>query len=220
MSSPSETDPPVVSDTARQEAVPLWTSAAATAEPPAPSKTDDGWASHRDARFGFALQYPFEVFLPDPEPSNEGKSFVSRDGRARLLISAAVNAQGLTLTQHRRSLMQGAYKSATFDYTPQRGTWFVLSGTLGTDMFYHRVTFTCGGQALHGWKLVYPLSERAVYDRIVEEVHRRYRHEGALRVARSDAVEPRLARAPCDGPSGSPKAAYRGTPRGDAEPSP
>jgi hypothetical protein len=177
-SPPSEPDQSVVGDTVRREAVPLQTSASATAKPPAPGKVDDAWASYRDARFGFALQYPFEVFLPDPEPSKKGKSFVSRDGRARFLIYAAFNAQGLTLAQHRRSLMQGAYRSATFDYTPQRGTWFVLSGTLGKDMFYHRVTLNCDGQALHGWKLVYPLSERAIYDRIVEEVHRRYRHEG------------------------------------------
>jgi DnaJ-like protein len=174
---PSEADPPVLSDTVRQGPAAPRTRIVATAEPPAPRKIDDDWASYRDARFGFALQYPFEVFLPAPEPAKEGKSFVSRDGRARLLISAAFNAQGLTLAEHRRSLMQGVYKGATFDYTPQRGSWFVLSGTLGTDMFYHRVTFTCGGQALHGWKLVYPLSERAIYDRIVEEVHRRYRHE-------------------------------------------
>jgi DnaJ domain len=177
VSPPSEADPPVFRDAAPQEAVPLQTSAVASAQLP-PSKTDDGWASYRDARFGFALEYPFEVFPPDPEPSNEGKSFVSRDGRARLMISAAVNAKGLTLAQHRRSLMEGAYKSATFDYAPRRGTWFVLSGTLGTDMFYHRVTFACDGQTFHGWRLMYPLSERAIYDRIVEEVHRRYRHEG------------------------------------------
>jgi hypothetical protein len=52
----------------------------------------------------------------------------------------------------------------------------VLSGTLGTEMFYQRVTFSCDGRMLHGWKLVYPVLERAFYDRIVEEVHRRYRH--------------------------------------------
>jgi curved DNA-binding protein CbpA len=177
-SPPSEADPPVVGDRVRKEALPLRTSAVATVQPPTSSKIDGDWASYRDARFGFSLQYPFEVFLPDPEPSSEGKNFVSRDGHARLLISAAINAQGLTPAEHRRSLIQGAYKSATFDYTPQRGTWFVLSGTLGSDMFYHRVTFACDGQAFHGWKLVYPLSERAIYDRIVEEVHRRYRHEG------------------------------------------
>jgi curved DNA-binding protein CbpA len=177
MSLPSEVSPPAVADKEREAAVPPLTKAVATRGPPASTKIDNSWASYRDVRFGFALQYPFEVFLPDPEPSKEGKSLVSRDGRARLLISAAVNAQSLPLAEHRRSLMQGAYRSATFDYTPQRGTWFVLSGMLGTNMFYHRVTFTCGGQALHEWKLVYPLSERAIYDRIVAEMHRRYRHE-------------------------------------------
>jgi hypothetical protein len=73
-----------------------------------------------------------------------------------------------------------SHRHVLLGYTPQRGTWFVLSGVLGTDMFYERVTFSCGGQALHGWKLVYPLSERAIYDRIVEEVHRRYRHAGGI----------------------------------------
>ena len=68
------------------------------------------------------------------------------------------------------------YVSPAFDYKPRRTTWYVLSGTLGAEMFYQRVTFSCDGRAFHTWKLVYPLSERAFYDRIVEEVHRRYRH--------------------------------------------
>jgi hypothetical protein len=63
-----------------------------------------------------------------------------------------------------------------FDYAPQRSNWFVLSGTLGEEMFYERVTFACDGHALHRWKLVYPLSQRTVYGRIIEEVHRRYSH--------------------------------------------
>ena len=141
-----------------------------------PSPADGAWKSYRDAGFGFALEYPADVFLPDPGAPREVHSFVSRDARGRLLISAALSTNGATPAQYRRSLMQGPYKGAQFDYTPLRGTWFVLSGTLGTEMFYQRVTFACGG--FHTWKLVYPVSERTTYDRIVEEVHRRYRHDG------------------------------------------
>jgi DnaJ-like protein len=140
--------------------------------PPRQART---WASYRSADFGFALQYPADVFVLDLSPSGEARSLVSRDGRARLVISA-MSADDTTLPAHRRSLLEGAYKGAAFDYTPQRSNWFVLSGTLGSEMFYERVTFSCDGRAVHGWKLVYPLAERTLYDRIVEEVHRRYRH--------------------------------------------
>jgi curved DNA-binding protein CbpA len=134
------------------------------------------WVSYRNAAFGFALQYPGDVFLSDASRSDGGRSFLSRDGRARLVISAAVNASGITVAKHRQSLVEDHYKGATFDYTPQRDTWFVLSGTVGDEMFYQRVTFSCDKRTLHGWRLVYPVAERTFYDGIVEAIHRRYRH--------------------------------------------
>ena len=87
------------------------------------------WVSYRDARFGFALEYPTEVFIYDRSQSNDGQSsnFVSRDGRARLVIFTTANLRRKTLAQHRRSLVEGPYKDAAFDYTPQRSSRFVLS---------------------------------------------------------------------------------------------
>lgn len=147
-----------------------------TQQTPPSSSRARGWVSYRNANFGFSLQYPRDVFMSDPAHSDEGKTFLSADGRARLVISAAVNTSGMTLMAHRRWLMEGAYKGAVFDYSPQRGHWFVLSGTFADNMFYHRVTFSCDRRAVHAWKLVYPVAERMFYDRIVEEVHRRYSH--------------------------------------------
>ena len=146
--------------------------------PPAALSKGRDWASYRNASLGFALEYPGDVFVSDRTRPNdrESSSFQSRDGRARLIIAAAPNTSGATLSTHRRSLMEGPYKDAAFDYAPQRRTWFVLSGTLGTEIFYERITFSCDGRAFHGWKLVYPVSERTFYDRLVEEVHLRYRH--------------------------------------------
>ena len=138
-----------------------------------PSKADH-WASYEDGRFGFTLEYPADVFVAAPSRPEEGKSFLSRDGRARLLVSAAPT-KGVPLATHRQSLMEGVYVDAAYDYKPRGTTWYVLSGTLGTDMFYQRVTFSCDGRAFHTWKLVYPLSEREYYDRIVEAMNRRYR---------------------------------------------
>ena len=70
--------------------------------------------------------------------------------------------------------MEGPYKDADIEYAPQHRTWFVLSGTLGSDMFYERIMFTCNGRAFHGWKLEYPSTEQTFYEPIVKEVYRRY----------------------------------------------
>ena len=73
--------------------------------------------------------------------------------------------------------MTERYAGATFDYAPQRGNWFVLSGIIGDEMFYQRVTFSCDGQSVHHWLLVYPVAERAAFDAIVEGIHRSYRYD-------------------------------------------
>jgi hypothetical protein len=40
--------------------------------------------------------------------------------------------------------------------------------------FYERVSFTCGGRLINSWALLYPVSERGIYDRIVEAIARTY----------------------------------------------
>lgn len=134
------------------------------------------WVRWRNPRFGFSLAYPADIFVADSAPGHEGAAFRSRDGRARLIVSATANSDGATLVAHRRSLMEGPYKGAVIDYAPRRTYWFVLSGILGEQIFYERVTFSCDRRTVHSWKLVFPLAERELYDRIIEEVHRRYSH--------------------------------------------
>jgi hypothetical protein len=136
------------------------------------------WTTYRNARFGFTLKYPGEVF-PAAEAAladSPVRAFVSRDGRAILHITAGPIAAGLTVPKYRRTVMEQRYGGATYDYSPQQSRWFVLSGTRGNDMFYERITFSCDGRSLHGWQLTYPVAERAFYDRVVEEMHRGYRH--------------------------------------------
>ncbi len=136
------------------------------------------WTAYRNARFGFSLNYPGEVFpVAEAAPADSPvRAFVSRDGRAMLQITAGPIAAGLTIPKYRRTVMEQRYGGATYDYSPQQSHWFVLSGTRGDAMFYERITFSCDGRSLHGWQLTYPVAERAFYDRVVEEMHRRYRH--------------------------------------------
>ena len=134
-----------------------------------------GWTSYRDPHFGFALRFPGDVFAYEAEPSGENaRTFVSRDGGAMLHIFAADNNAGTTLTRYRRSRMVERYAGAVFDQVPQRKLGFVLSGTQGDNAFYERVTFACDGRAIHGWQMIFPVSQRALYDLVADEMDRTY----------------------------------------------
>jgi curved DNA-binding protein CbpA len=136
------------------------------------------WAIYRNARVGFALKYPADVFsLGGNEIDHDDRLLTSKDGRALLRISVMANDPRNTVAEYRRSLIAERYADATFHYTPQRDNWFVLSGSVGEEMFYERITFSCDQRSIHGWLLVYPTSERSSFDVIVEEMHRGYRYD-------------------------------------------
>jgi hypothetical protein len=137
---------------------------------------EGGIATYRNERHGFSLSYPAAVFSEQPlQAPAEGRVFASRDGSARLLAGALANADGLSLRDYRALVLQQSYPGAQIDYAPVRDSWFVVSGTRGGVTFYERVTFTCGGRLINSWAMLYPASERIVYDRIVEHVARSYR---------------------------------------------
>jgi hypothetical protein len=149
-----------------------------TVSPAVPRAKPTTWGAYRNARLGFTLRYPADVFTSGKnEVENDDRLLTSRDGRALLRIFAMPNRATNTISLYRRSLIAERYADATFDYTPQRDNWFVLSGRVGEEMFYERITFSCDRRSIHGWLLVYPLAERPFFDAIVEEIHRSYRYD-------------------------------------------
>lgn len=134
-----------------------------------------GWTSYRNARFGFMLAWPTEVFPGEPaRDTEEGQVFVSRDGAAKLMMAAFLNDERVSMAEYRQQLLDENYKGVSLDYAPVRDRWFVLSGVRDGVMFYERVTFTCGGRIINSWAMLYPAVERKRYDRVVEAVARTY----------------------------------------------
>ena len=134
------------------------------------------WTTYQNARFGFALKYPADVFAFDTTPANDNsRTLVSHDGAATLHIFAAVNVAGTTLAKYRRSLIEKRYTGMALDHMPQSKFWFVLSGMRGDKVLYEHVAFSCDGKSIHGWQMLYPLSERTFYDLVADEIHRNTR---------------------------------------------
>jgi hypothetical protein len=135
------------------------------------------WRTYRDARFDFALSYPAGIFTFEPTRSDAHvNTFVSPDGHAVLRIVAAENTTRITLGSYRSMLMKDRYAGAAFKSAPRREHWFVLSGTLGDEVFLERVTFSCDSRSMHGWQMRYPSSQRATYDELAKLILRNHPH--------------------------------------------
>jgi serine/threonine-protein kinase len=133
------------------------------------------WVTYRNDKFGFAITVPMDVFVAGtPRNSTDGNLWISRDGQARLLAVAARNETGESLESYRSFVMKESYAKASFDYAPVRDNWFVLSGTKGNQLFYERITFACDGRYIYGWQMFYPASEKRMYERIIEAIHKSY----------------------------------------------
>jgi hypothetical protein len=149
--------------------------AGALAAPATARSRFDKWATVINERHGFAIAYPDDVFVQKEGPTtDEGRVFVSKDGKASLLVGAFENTDRQSLQDYRKFLMSGEYAGAKIDYAPVKTRWFVLSGERNGKMFYQRVSFTCGGKLINSWAMVYPTEARSTYDRVVEAVARTY----------------------------------------------
>lgn len=144
------------------------------------------WETIESTRYGFMIAYPGSVFTPSTSPhSEDGHVLVSRDGAARLLVGAFDNEAAATLAEYRAQLLSDNYSGADLDYAPVKQRSFIISGTRGDMHFYERVSFTCGGRVINSWALLYPVSERHIYDRIVEAIAPTYT-PGAGRTGQCD----------------------------------
>lgn len=138
---------------------------------PSAQARDLDWTEHRNDRFGLQLVYPADVFKPQRKTDRgDGELFLSADGKAKLVFGALENSQNHSPASYQKSIAQQSYPGFKLDYLPIGNTWSVLSGERDGTMFYDKVIFTCHGQRIGRFALVYPVAERSFYDPIVERI--------------------------------------------------
>jgi hypothetical protein len=151
--------------------------AAQTGPGPAPAappqttqaQSQQAWASYKNPRFGYTLSYPSGVFTPQPPAANgDGQSFLSTDGRAKLVVYGAQNSENFTPSKYRETILRefGGYDQ--MDYSPTGKTWFVLSGFRGENIYYQKVMFSCGGGVINVLSVTFPRAEKKFYEGLVE----------------------------------------------------
>jgi hypothetical protein len=143
------------------------------------------WITYLSETAGLHFEYPAGTFSEsggDPTEALQhrtgdraGRVFTTADGRAQLQIGTFPNLDKVSVSGLRTRAIDAVYKNARLDYNRATENWYVLSGTRGSETFYERSHFSCGGRRIDVWTVTYPTAEARVFDTIVDEMARRFR---------------------------------------------
>ena len=153
-----------------------WLGAAGIAPPQQPAGTgkrpgaDPGWQSYSNTRFGTQISYPTHLFAPMPPPeNNDGRSFSGIDGGQKFYVFGQFNIDALGIPALMdRDISLGGYNRIT--YKTSGNDWYVFSGYVGKNIFYHKVLVDTRNEVLHVFEITYPAALKAAYDQVVTDM--------------------------------------------------
>jgi hypothetical protein len=129
------------------------------------------WTRYHNERFGFGLEYPANLFRVErTTEAGDGRVFAAREGEARLLVGALANDDRHSAKSYQDFLARTSYADYKITYRPLGDDWLVLSGEADGKIFYEKAVFSCGGQLISSFALLYPADKRDKFDPIVARV--------------------------------------------------
>ena len=130
-------------------------------------------------RFGVSVQVPSDWQAEPPPANGDGRTFVSRDGTAKLSVYSNFGPVSETANfgEYRFWLMDAEEARYPITYKAAGNGWFVLSGVQGSEIIYMRVIAACDDRSLaHHLRLSYPAAQKKAYDALVGRVASSLRH--------------------------------------------
>lgn len=134
-----------------------------------------GWDTYANARFGYSVALPMGLYKMRPPPENDdGRTFISHDGRSLITVFGGHNALGLTPQQYAAFLRRDpGFGRVTYEVVKK--DWLVLSGyrpspfsdSPDEQIFYVRVMFNEDRSSFSSFDITYPQGDRQRFDRIV-----------------------------------------------------
>jgi hypothetical protein len=102
-------------------------------------------------------------------------ALLSNDGKSRIVTFAALNEDGISPDEYRKTLLDefGGYDK--LDYQPTGKSWFVLSGFRDDSIYYQKVMFSCSNRVVNVYSINFPTAEKPRYERLVEIMEDNFR---------------------------------------------
>ncbi len=126
------------------------------------------WRIFHNDRFGATAEVP-AAWRMDPAPeNNDGRSFSSPDGRAKIVVSG-IRAEIGSLEEDKAIRLKPDVGEVV-TYEKRGGGWIVVSGTRGDTIFYRKSILTCGDSIWDDLSIEYPAAEAGKYAALVKRV--------------------------------------------------
>jgi hypothetical protein len=125
------------------------------------------WRRYHNTRFGVTADYPAGWEMEPAPENNDGRVFVSPDGRARVTISGifALDSRAEEFAAKARP-----FQGETVTFKARNGDWIVVSGARGSVIFYRKALLSCKDTVWNDLQIEYPADDKAKYDSLVAHI--------------------------------------------------
>ena len=145
-----------------------------------PSITVFGQEKYRlyhNARFDYSVSYPLDILIPQGEADNgDGQRFLSKNGKAVMLVYGSNNALNQTLQQafaEESASHTTEHPARVVTYKVLRAEWFTKSGTDGGKIFYQK-TYQKKG-FFKTLRIEYDETQKTIYDSITAAISKSFK---------------------------------------------
>ncbi|MCW5955485.1 MAG: hypothetical protein KIT61_02800 [Pyrinomonadaceae bacterium] len=137
------------------------------------------YSTYHNSRFFFSIDYPSSlVIMQDPPANNDGRTFLSKDGRVEMRAWGQYNAQFLTVEEQFAEELNG-HEFEAITYKTLSKNWFVITGVLGRRVFYQKTLYHRFKETgvFYTFTIEYPESEKRKYDPVVKRIEKSFRFD-------------------------------------------
>ncbi len=132
------------------------------------------WGTYSNARYGFSVDYPLDVFdIQKAADNGDGITMETNDRDVEFRAYGFSNGDKLSLKEVQTIILED---STTRDVTYKRikNNWIVISGYEMEGerrmIFYQRLAANSNLRSFSAFEIIYPESERAIYDPMLKHL--------------------------------------------------
>jgi len=134
------------------------------------ASAQEKYATYANERFFFSIDYPDSLKMQPPPDNDDGRTFLSEDGKVEMRVWGQYNAEEKTLDERYTFDLKGFTEKPA--YMVLKRDWYVLSGAKGDKIFYEKtlVRRKRVGDTYFTFTIEYPASQKAKYDPVVKRI--------------------------------------------------
>lgn len=135
------------------------------------------YSTYDNDRFYFSIQYPSDLLTMQPPPANnDGRTFLSTDGKVELRAWGQFNALERTLKQQYEDALS---ENRGVTYNVLGSNSFTISGRSAGRIYYQRTLYRKSGdtEVFYTFTIAYPTSMKTKMDAVVKRIAKSFKFD-------------------------------------------